>query len=52
MTSKRDKSRRDILIIFEISKMLHSGVSGGAKLKHYFCCKKKNRLDGGLELAK
>lgn len=37
--------------MFEISKMLHSGVSGGAKLKYYFCCG-KNRLGRGLELAK
>lgn len=51
MTYKRGKSLRDILIMFEISKMLHSGVSGDAKLKHYFCCE-KNRLGHGLELAK
>ena len=38
MTYKRDKSLRDILIMLEISKRLHFGVSGGDKLKHYFCC--------------
>lgn len=32
--------------------MLHSGVSGGAKLKHYFYCEKKNRLGRGLEFSK
>lgn len=52
MIYKRRKSLRDILIMLEISKRLHSGVSGDEKLKHYFCCGKKNRLVHGLELAK
>lgn len=51
MIYKRRKSLRDILIMLEISKRLHSGVSGDEKLKHYFCCGKKNRLVHGLELA-
>lgn len=51
MTNKKGKSVRDILIMFEISKIIHSGVSGDAKLKYYFCCE-KNRLGRGLELAK
>lgn len=51
MIYKRGKSLRDILIMFDESKMLHSGASGDAKLKYYFCCEKK-RLGHGLELAK